>query len=178
MYDGKSELEYHMQPLYGSFTLRQEVFDNVIKKEQSRQKMFTSCFNITNLIVAMFILIWVYTSQNSAFNEGDQEELTRQYWKLSTFGILCGFILAGSAVYLTKTLRDLTGQKTNSCLVVWHITNLLLMATLDCLGFIFRDRWTAIKKKDPSNCQEIQQLVVKYQYIWVFGVVTLMRTYM
>ena len=56
MYDGKSEYEYNMQPLYGQFTQRQSQSYEVIEKEKQRQMCVHRGFLATS--IGMFIAIF------------------------------------------------------------------------------------------------------------------------
>ena len=40
----------------------------------------------------------------------------------------CGISLAIAASYLSKSVRQTTGKKQNTCLLIWHIVNVFIIA--------------------------------------------------
>ena len=48
----------------------------------------------------------------------------------SVFNLFFGCFLAGSAIYLSNYMTLATGKKQNTCLLVWHIVNVFVMASV------------------------------------------------
>ena len=49
--------------------------------------------------------------------------------------VLNGCILALAALYLTKFIKKVTGNKPNICLLIWHIVNVFIYAAVSILLF-------------------------------------------
>ena len=57
------------------------------------------------------------------------------------------FILGWSVYNLTKTLKELTGKKPNTCLMVWHIINILISSGIYIFVVIFSEKMEKISKE-------------------------------
>ena len=51
--------------------------------------------------------------------------------------VIITLILASSAYYLAKFVKNSTGKKQNTCLVIWHILNLLALTIVVAFTIFF-----------------------------------------
>ena len=57
-----------------------------------------------------------------------------------TFNVITGLALVGCAIYLTRSIQNLIGKKSNTCLLGWHVLNVALVACLKFIWFYLDDQ--------------------------------------
>ena len=98
--------------------------------EKSRIKKINRKFSILDLGVVIVFLI-VYTILAWAqYIENAKFKLDANSTFEMCFDILFGGSLACSAIFLSKFMTKVTGKPQNTCLLVWHVFNVFLMAAV------------------------------------------------
>ena len=115
---------------------RLDEFDSVIIDEKWRIKKVKTFFILIDITVAIGLFCESVYSKYQEYIKDNQEERVLHHWFSSSFEIFIGIILGLSAIYLTRTIKTLTGKEANTCLLVWHIINVFLMALLTILEAI------------------------------------------
>ena len=116
------------------FISSHDQIDADIQSVKDRNKKIHRIFLVVDILVTLFIMALYAFLQYKELDYLDSED--RDAYKSINFMIalypsileaICFLILAGSAFYLTRSVRKTTGKKQNTCLLNWHILNLVLL---------------------------------------------------
>ena len=80
------------------------------------------------------------------------------FYGISTaiFDVLTGLALVGCAFFLTRNIRTLIGKKANTCLLGWHVLNLVISACFYQYWYYeYNDLDKAAENDDGSACSEL-----------------------
>ena len=146
MYEEKTEQEYYLQPLYGSFFERHQEFDRLIAVQRKSVKRIQKLFMLLDTVVGIcFFAIYTYLRcRLTLWNVPNAEFHLLTF--ICSFNLCNGFILAWSAFSLAKSIKELTGKKPNRYLMVWHIINVLLDSLTFIAFVILKDRRNSLEK--------------------------------
>ena len=112
------------------FVEKHNTIDQAIKKEKAKSKLISRFFLITDILMSVLIP----GVRILVLNVLKAEVVLYPQTLIATFSL----ILAGSAFYITRSVKKSTGKRQNTCLLNWHIVNLfLLVATLIPTGTLY-----------------------------------------
>ena len=129
-YHKTQENQFEVVKINSSFLIKHEGIDFAIQKEKRRIKIISRNFQIVDAVVgatllASFMLLTM--KLNSIKFENPNQAFGPFEW---VFALVFGISLAVSASYLSKSVKQATGQKQNTCLLLWHTVNVLLIAAV------------------------------------------------
>ena len=79
--------------------------------------------------------------------------------------MITGGILAWSAFYLTRCIKELTGNNPNNCLLMWHIINVFISACAFAVMMALFWYSSSLKSDASTRCEKLDLKKDEYRYI-------------
>ena len=135
MYDEKNEHEHAIVPLSEVYMDRHDMFDSIISEEKQRIKRIKMWFILLDI---GFVILSIFgISAFEYFRTQVKDSSTYGYLVLDfVLWILPAIILAWSAFSITRTVKNLNGNKPNICLLLWHLINLVVAAIFESFELV------------------------------------------
>ena len=137
--------------------------DEEIKREKTKSKSIRTAFLIIDIVLILLIITievilqYIFTEISSSGTDPTSIQFIVNLYPLILEAAF-SLILAFSAFYLARSVRGTTGRKQNTCLLNWHIFNLIvLIVILAFIAIFLREKNIA----PPKSEKELQ-----YQYYY------------
>ena len=135
-------------------------------REKQRINKFKKWFNVIDSGVALCLLISSFYFRYLFSHDIHVTKAALEYMILfSVFQLITGGILAWSAFYLTRCIKELTGSNPNNCLLMWHIINVFLSACAFAVAMALFWYSSSHSSDASTPCEELNLKREKYRYI-------------
>ena len=131
------------------FISSHDQIDADIQSVKDRNKKMHRIFFAIDILAALIIIALATFLEYKFFvyhDRRDWDAIHNMNFMLflypSILEITFSLILAGSAFYLTRSVRKTTGKKQNTCLLNWHILNLVVLIVTLTMYAIFYEKYS------------------------------------
>ena len=145
--------EYEPSTNWKVFVLKHSQIDRAIQHEKIRAKLIHRVFFVVDIVITICLLSTQGFLWHKLLNfDNSDSRWHRVAFALELFPtileVLFTLLLTISACYIASYVRGSTGKKQNTCLLIWHVFNLLILIIITLFIAIF------IIKQDPSFLDE------------------------